>query len=129
MRPPNWTKLFSGFRQHCKDCILTSENRVDYSSKEWVIKNHTLPKIDDLEKLHNFCLILMKSLPHKVTILTKESLYIGEPMRQQKNLVILGYRVEFDLLSRQRIRQKFPLEKLKKSKYSQPAFLTLNIKK
>ena len=26
----------------------------------------------------------------------KESLYIGEPMRQQKNLVILGYRVDFD---------------------------------
>ena len=25
----------------------------------------------------------------------KESLYTGEPMRQQKNLVIPGYRVEF----------------------------------
>ena len=25
----------------------------------------------------------------------KESLYTGEPMRQQKNLVISGYRVEF----------------------------------
>ena len=27
---------------------------------------------------------------------TKESLYIEEPMRQQINLVILGYRIEFD---------------------------------
>ena len=26
----------------------------------------------------------------------KESLYIGEPMRQQKNLVIAGCRVEFN---------------------------------
>ena len=26
----------------------------------------------------------------------KESLYIGEPIRQQKNLVMSGYRVEFD---------------------------------
>ena len=60
---------------------------------------------------------------------TKESLYIGEPMRQQKNLVIFGYRVEFDQVPRQGIHQKFPLEKLKKSMYSQPAFLTLNIKK
>ena len=50
-------------------------------------------------------------------------------MRQQKNLVILGYRVEFDWVSRQRIHQKFPLKKLKKSKYSQPGFLTLDIKK
>ena len=59
----------------------------------------------------------------------KGSFYIGEPMRQQKHLVILGYRVEFDKVSRQRIHQKIPLERLKKSKYSQPGFLTLNIKK
>ena len=65
----------------------------------------------------------------KLKINSKEPLYIGEPMRQQKNLVILGYRVEFDKVSRQRIHQKFPLKKLKKSKYSQPGFLTLNIKK
>ena len=59
----------------------------------------------------------------------RESLYIGEPMRQQKNLVISGYRVEFDFVPRQVIHQKFPLEKLKKSMYLQPAFLTFNIKK
>ena len=62
-------------------------------------------------------------------MVAKESLLVGEPMRQQKNLVISGYRVEFDYISRQGIHQKFPLEKLKKSMYSQPAFLTLNIKK
>ena len=35
----------------------------------------------------NHCLMLVPD---------KESLYTGEPMRQQKNLVMLGYRVEFD---------------------------------
>ena len=39
------------------------------------------------------------------------------------------YREEFYLVSRQEIHRKFPLEKLKISMYSQPAFLTLNIKK
>ena len=62
-------------------------------------------------------------------LFAKESLYTGEPMRQQKNLVISGCRIEFDYVSRQRIHQKFLLQKLKKSKYSQPAFLNLNIKK
>ena len=33
---------------------------------------------------------------HKYFAIAKEFLYIGEPMRQQKNLVISGYRVEFD---------------------------------
>ena len=53
----------------------------------------------------------------------KESLYIGEPMREQKNLVISGYGVEFDKVPRQGIQQKFPLEKLKKSMYSHQHFL------
>ena len=29
-------------------------------------------------------------------VFDKEALYIGEPMRQQKNLVIAGCRVEFN---------------------------------
>ena len=32
----------------------------------------------------------------KLVHATKEALHIGEPMRQQKNLVISGYRAEFD---------------------------------
>ena len=84
-------------------CTLINLARIPNSNIAGITWTNTRVAMTVVKTVWGLCAFWNKIIEKKMKkknlhllISSKESLYTGEPMRKQKNLVILGYRVEFE---------------------------------